>query len=159
MGVYTGTIPTFLAGELPSATKFTEVSNFGLAATTPWTAWTPTLTNLTLGNGTQTAIYRQLGKTVDFYWQFVLGSTSTVGTSPRFTLPVAPASRYTGPWSSQINDASVGQRLAQLGLVTGSTVEVLYVNTTLFLAVITATVPFTWTTSDGLICWGIYEAA
>src|SRR5262245_14617589 len=90
MGVYTNTPPTFLAGELPDADKFTEISNFMTATVGAWTTWTPTLANLTLGNGTVTAKYRRLGKTVDYRFKFVLGSTSAVGTSPRFTLPAAP---------------------------------------------------------------------
>src|SRR5690348_3539726 len=63
-------------------------------ATAAWVAWVPTLTNLTLGNGTQVANYRQVGKTVDFIWTLLLGSTSAVGTVPSFTLPVAPSTNW-----------------------------------------------------------------
>ena len=41
-----------------------------------WQTWTPTYNNLTVGNGTVTCGYKQIGKTVTFRWIFQLGSTS-----------------------------------------------------------------------------------
>ena len=42
-------------------------------------AWTPTLTNLTLGNGAVVARYQLAGDTCNFRFRFTLGSTSAVG--------------------------------------------------------------------------------
>jgi hypothetical protein len=59
-----------------------------------WTSYTPVWsgggTPPTIGNGTATGVFCQIGKTVHFALNIVLGSTSTVGTSTRysFTLPV-----------------------------------------------------------------------
>jgi hypothetical protein len=48
-------------------------------ATEPsWTTWSPTVTGLTKGNGTEVARYRNNGKMVDIFYQFTLGSTSSV---------------------------------------------------------------------------------
>lgn len=164
MGVYTGTVPTFLAGELPDADKFTEVSNFMTAATAAWTTWLPTLTALTAGNGTTTAKYRQLGKTVDYRFKFVLGTTSAVGTSPRFSLPAAPHADYVVVFDELghgvIRDVSApAERVATVLLSAGSTVEIFHYSTTGGITGTTATVPWTWATGDVLSCTGTYEVA
>jgi hypothetical protein len=52
-----------------------------------WTSYTPTTSNLTLGNGTITAKYNVVGKTIFLAIRFVLGSTSAITGSPTFTLP------------------------------------------------------------------------
>ena len=53
-----------------------------------YTSWTPTLTNITIGNGTVTAAYVQIGKHIHAQIRITLGSTSTVGGNPGFSLPV-----------------------------------------------------------------------
>lgn len=60
----------------------------GLKYTGGWTTWTPS-TNITVGNGTITARYQQIGKTVNFFWKLVAGSTTSLGGDPYFTLPIA----------------------------------------------------------------------
>lgn len=130
----------------------------GVAA---WTAWTPTLANLTLGNGTQTARYQRIGRLIVFRYKLVLGSTSAVGTGPTFTLPVA-ATGYTslqdciGP--VVLIDTGTANYTGQA--FTNNTVAAMYMlNSTATLSAITATFPFTWTTNDVLACTGTYEAA
>lgn len=59
-----------------------------------WSTWTPTWSNLTIGNAVVTARYRQIGKTVEGYIKVVFGSTSVMGASPTFTAPVTAASQY-----------------------------------------------------------------
>jgi len=85
MGAYSGTVPTFLAGELPDADKFIEISNFMTAATAAWTSYTPTWTasagTPAVGNGSLTGAYRRIGKTVDFRMLLTAGSTTTYGTA------------------------------------------------------------------------------
>ncbi len=62
-----------------------------------WQTWAPTWTNLTPGNGTYSfAKFCQIGKTVFVRLAFVLGSTSSVGTAPTFTLPVTSVSYTIG---------------------------------------------------------------
>jgi hypothetical protein len=46
-----------------------------------WIPYTPTLTNMTLGNGTINAAYMRTGKTVHVAFRFLLGSTSSIGAS------------------------------------------------------------------------------
>lgn len=56
--------------------------------------WTPTLTNIVLGNGLQTAYYIQVGKLIFWYWQLILGTTSSMGTGPVVTLPLPTTPFY-----------------------------------------------------------------
>lgn len=162
MGTYTGTVPSFLAGELADATKLLEVTNFMTAATGAWTTWSPTLANLTLGNGTQIAKYRRLGNTVDFIWRFTLGSTSAVGTAPGFTLPVAASGDYTTypPWFGMLADVSTSVRPpAVVNLSSSTTVIVQYFSSLNTVANLGAAVPFVWTTSDFLSVTASYYTA
>jgi len=157
MGVYTGTVPTFLAGELPDADKYTEISNFMTAATAAWTTWSPTLTNLTLGNGTLTAKYRQLGKTGDLRFDFVLGSTSAVGTNPQFSLPFTlisdiASSGFLLPGLATLVDAGTERRPGAAQVNSSTVISFVQINATPAVASVTATAPWTWTTGDMLLC-------
>lgn len=59
-----------------------------------WQSYTSTPVNFTLGNGTMAGKYSQIGKTVRFELYIKLGSTSSMGTAPTFTLPVTANARY-----------------------------------------------------------------
>jgi len=61
-----------------------------------WQSYTPTYTNLTVGNGTHASYYRQLGKNVEVRIKFTFGSTSAMGTLPTATLPVTANSNAVG---------------------------------------------------------------
>lgn len=60
-----------------------------------WTSWTPTWTNITIGNGTVTAKYKQIGKTVFARVSVTGGSTSSGngGAVQQISLPVPAASQ------------------------------------------------------------------
>lgn len=66
------------------------------SATNAYTpVWTATTTNPTVGNGSLTGNYWQVGKLVLGSWRLVLGSTTSIGTGTySFSLPVASAVRY-----------------------------------------------------------------
>ena len=52
-----------------------------------WVSYTPTFTNITVGNGTLSARYAVIGKTMHLSFMFTLGSTSAVGFQPKVSLP------------------------------------------------------------------------
>jgi hypothetical protein len=52
-----------------------------------WTTYTPTNTGLTIGNGTQTARYVKIDKTVHVAYKFTMGSTSSLTGSVSIGLP------------------------------------------------------------------------
>lgn len=140
----------------------------GTGATWPWASWTPTLANLTLGNGTSVGVSKQIGKTVSFRWTFTLGSTSAVGTNPSFTLPVAAHSGYVPSGDSEYSflagsyDASASTVAPLLTFLSSTTIcRILAPNaagTYVAVANVTATVPITWATGDRISVHGTYEA-
>jgi hypothetical protein len=129
-------------------------------------SWTPTWTNLSVGNGTQTAKYVQIGKTVIAHVSLVLGSTSTVGTGPLFTLPVTAVS-YTGGAEFSLSIAhfehtGVSAAVGEVGIISTTQGQLLVFNaagTYLAYTGITASVPFAWATSDQIYFQISYEAA
>ena len=56
-----------------------------------WTAWTPSWTNVTVGNGTNEGAYIQIGKIVFMRINFTLGNTSAITGLITLTLPVTIA--------------------------------------------------------------------
>ncbi len=135
-----------------------------------WTAFTPSWTNLTVGNGTNVAAYSQSGKTVTVRFAFILGSTSSVGTTPRFNLPVTAATQYsTYPTAFLTGNVSLNDSgtntFTGLALMWNTTeIAVMAQNSSATYVTwgssgVTATVPFTWTTGDGIYGQFYYEAA
>lgn len=138
-----------------------------------WQSWTPTWTNLTVGNGTVNAKYVQTGKTVFYRLVLVMGSTTSVGVGGyvTFTLP-AP---YISPGSSGTASIMIGQAWFEdtgtanyqgqvhTGAIGSGSVAYISASTTGGVyrqaAYINATIPFTWGTGDSINCYGFYEAA
>jgi hypothetical protein len=69
-------------------------TNNGLKA---WTAYTPTLTNITLGNGGLNFVYAQLGKTVQVRGSLTFGSTTSITGTMLIGLPVTANTAGGGP--------------------------------------------------------------
>jgi hypothetical protein len=135
----------------------------GLKYSGAWTSFTPTWTNLTVGNGTEVYKYMQVGKQLFARYKFTLGSTSSIGTNPNVTLPVNPASGAGGflSYSVKFTDSGVGtfngavdEDSNKLYLASGVTS-----GTVLLGGTITATSPFTWTTGDSISFDVFYEVA
>jgi len=136
----------------------------GMVASETWTDYVPTLTNLTVGNGTLTARYFKLGRFVSVNFQFVFGSTSAIAGGVSFTLPVAPASYYTGDFHlGGVSWVDAGATVfGGYASWTGSAVLLRLWRTDatyLTFAGPTATVPFTWGTGDFITTSFTYEAA
>lgn len=156
-------------GEQPSSTKWnilgTNDAYFDslIGSGTAWSTWSPSLSNMTLGNGTVTAKYQQFGKIIHFSFTFVLGSTSAMGTSPTFTLPANAASTVSRGFHAYILDAGVSRYGCFADLAgTNNTIALLVATASgSFVAqgTITSGVPMTWGTSDELHCDGVFEGA
>lgn len=58
-----------------------------------WAAWTPTYSNITIGNGTVEATYTQIGKTIHGRFSLIVGSTTSLVTGMSMTAPATPATR------------------------------------------------------------------
>ncbi len=126
-----------------------------------WQTWTPTLQNITLGNGTIVARYTQIGKLVEGMFNFTMGSTSSMGTAPNFTGPIAPTHTGRAINSGVRLVTSAGtDYIGALTSFTTSKLRVVVVQANLTyaaLANITATVPFTWATGDEIEVAFSYE--
>lgn len=163
-------------GEQPSAAKWnilgTNDAHFYsfLGDNEVWQDWSPSYANITVGNGTVVAKYIQIGKVVHARFRFTLGSTSVVGSSPTVSLPVAANSEYAnavfsvgGIYCDDATSTTAGQVTGDTIISESTTVAtpvVRYTDTAAARRVtITATIPFTWTTSDILTMDFSYEAA
>ncbi len=133
-----------------------------------WQTWSPTWTNLTIGNGTVNyANYIQTGKTVVFRLRVTFGNTTTIGGTPvSFTLPVALNAATTTNvdtigYTVQLYDTNVTNYVGGLRVFSSTAVSIsampvgAYVN----LSDMSATVPFAWNSGDIFTVTAYYEAA
>jgi hypothetical protein len=126
-----------------------------------WTTFTPTWTNLTVGNGTNTGAYAYAGRTTFIRTQFTFGSTSSTTGGAYFLLPqTAVASIYFFGEAVYI-DSSTGIYYKG-ALSIASAAELRYYSAsgaTTTLLVISSVSPMTWATGDVIFTNGYYERA
>jgi hypothetical protein len=157
-----GANDTMLVGD---STAGTGLAYKSAATLYPWTAYSPSYTNITIGNGTVTARYQQIGKLIHVYWKLVWGSTTSLTAYPLISFPVTANQGDFVTGTSLLGDASAG--LAVTGPVFQEAGKTQFqpcynlANTTYTnYGYITAnTLPFTWTTSDVMTLTFTYEAA
>lgn len=129
-----------------------------------WQAWSPTYTNLTIGNGTVIARYSQVGKTVTFVFEFTLGSSgSSVGSAPAISLPVVGAT-VVNSWlgTARYLDNGVTNYAGAVAILSNGIRPQTLVSSGTYAEIqggITATAPFTWASGDVMSISGIYEAS
>lgn len=128
-----------------------------------WTTYTPTWTNLTVGNATQAFAYCQIGKFVAVTGILTWGSTTSATGTFTMSLPITASSTQSS-WFGVCNALDSGVENYH-GLVLNAS------TTTVALRVygvtgsriksdpITNTVPFTWGTSDAVSVQLFYRAA
>lgn len=155
------------AGNAKKSITIGDIDSGLLGDVTDWTTWSPSYSNLTVGNGTVVARYTQIGKTIIAHFEFTLGSTSAVGSNPGISLPVSMSATYLNTLNvvgwCQCNDddgsvfygpVRINTSAEQFRPVVGSAGGTYLGQTS-----ITATVPMTWTTDDTLVFSATYEAA
>jgi hypothetical protein len=128
-----------------------------------WTSYTPTLQSITLGNGTLVGKYAQIGNMVFVVVTLDLGSTTTISTFPRFSLPVA-AELYSGNilGGAQLTDAGVVNYAGIVAMEDANTVQVYCQKSStnhIQYDFIGGTTPFTWVTGDKIWFQISYKAA
>jgi hypothetical protein len=154
---------TWAAGEIPTAAKMnTEIRDFAAGSQAAWDTytplWTATTTSPTLGNGTMTGSYNQVGKTVRFRIRIVLGSTTTVGSGTYFfTLPVTSTLAASDVVCfAALLDSSAPARAARTGIVNTASTFFLLDNAGI---VVSNAAPWVWASGDIISITGVYEAA
>jgi hypothetical protein len=125
-----------------------------------WTAFTPTFTNLTLGNGTVSFAHCKIGKTVHIRYSVTLGSTSSVGTSAAFNLPFNNGGMPTTVYPSLFLDSGSAFYTGFVFLASNSANFYLQntggaYSTT---GAVTAGTPFTWAVNDFMSGTFTYQA-
>lgn len=137
-----------------------NIGGFNLAGA--WRSYTPSLTNITLGNGTITGGYLLMGKTCFVRIAFVFGSTSAVAAGARIGLPFAGISLGTSveqTLAGSCVDISAVTSQLLAGRITSSSSNVIPIHDELGASFgeLSATAPFTWATGDSLNLSGVYE--
>lgn len=166
--ITTGNVSTSVHGFTPkapnSATQFLDGT--GAWNNAAWTSYTPTLTNATLGNGTISGWYMQIGKTVVYTIKFVLGTTSIIVGGPLVvSLPVTTVGSRWVQFNAPFGQVIYVRGSNYIGVVdwySTTQVELAIMNvgaTYPTQAGVTATVPGTWASGDSIYVNGIYEAA
>lgn len=131
-----------------------------------WQSWTPTFTNLTVGNGTLTCKFVQTGKTIAYRVYLAFGSTSAVSGDVQFTLP-ATAATYaaSGGAFNLIGRARFDITSAYTGIVDlfdtthGRILVENAAGTYTTLVSLSSLIPNTWTTGSVLQASGTFEVA
>jgi hypothetical protein len=132
----------------------------GGAPSYTWTTYTPTLTNITKGNGEVTARHLKIGKLVTVFFKFKMGSTSAMGTDPSFTLPYTPATDSIA-YLAYIQDSGTATYVGYGNLNESS---IFFYNnqvsgTYSTYTSITSSAPMSWTTNDSIQLYATYEEA
>lgn len=156
---------TTVANAAISDVKYSKVGS-PVGFSQAWQSWTPTFGNFTAGSATITGKYIQIGKTVHFRLVVVL-SSSTMGTSINFTIPVTAADYgySTNPvpvGHAMLTDQGVADYPAQVELTSTTVAQLVQFGASTALvtrSAITSTSPFTWGNTDKFAVTGTYEAA
>lgn len=153
---------TWVAG-IPTVANFNErIRDQFNALGDPWTSYTPAWTgsgsNPAIGNGTLAGKYRQIGKSIDYEINILMGSTTTFGSGTySFSLPVtasASVSYHPMGWGI-VRDGGAAPLVRFPTFSSTTTVNLIDVAGT----IVAATVPFTFANTDRIIIAGQYEAA
>jgi hypothetical protein len=136
------------------------------STTVVWQTYSPTLGNITLGNGTVTAKYAQEGKLTHFCVRIDCGSTTSTSASaaPYITLPTTAAdSIFAAIGNLVFYDSSVPLIFKGSGILISSTQLYLYIDyansSFIYEGAIISGVPATIATGDVICVTGTYQTA
>ena len=148
----------FTAGQVLTAAQMNAIGE--------WIDYTPTWTNLTVGNAVQDFRYIKVNKFICVVGVITLGSTSSITNTLSFTLPQTAVTYASanerfgvGIFEDTGTDAYDAWVLAGTSTTTARlrvpVASGTYINST----AVSSTAPFTWTTGDRISVNFIYEAA
>jgi hypothetical protein len=125
-----------------------------------WTTYTPSVSGITKGNGTEIARFQRIGKTVFFKYRFTLGSTSAITGNINVALPSTSADKCYIV-NGQFEDTGT-TNFPIIPVTNTTTVDCFVSNasgTYTNGGFASATVPFTWVNTDAINLAGQYEEA
>lgn len=143
----------FVAGDVLTAAELN-----GLGETV---SYTPTWTNLTVGNGTVTAFYLQIQDMVYVEVQLVFGSTTAITGPVSFTPPITATTAVQGI-TGNVYFSKVGSNPFAGLIIFNTTIglrPLTVSGTSVSSTATSSTVPFTWATGDGIKYTGMYRTS
>lgn len=158
------------ASDLNGITQGTSIEAGAIAlsklSSEAWSSWSPTLTNITEGNGSTEAYWQKIANTVLFRILFTFGSTSSISASTTFSLPTTAITTGMNAPNNVIGSAYISAAgtpyVGHCRLNSSTTVRPL-VNgaggTYTVATGLTSSVPGTFTTADYIYLQGMFEAA
>lgn len=151
----------FISGNILNASELNAVGTWDASS------WTSPLANVTVGNGTEVSRYMRIGDGTEiglvvFYYELTFGSTTTVDGTPTLTYPVAgqTSRQVAAACTAFFEDADGSDNWGGIYRSSGSQGTVVAIRTDQAYANrrnVSATVPFTWTTSDVMVIVGYYQ--
>lgn len=126
---------------------------------TAWNSYTPSWTNLTVGNGTQSAIYRYIDGGIWVKGILTFGTTTSISGTISQTIPNSETSKSTGYNVGGLSVVDTGTQVyagAIVAAASATTMSFIHGETGNSGAV-NATNPMTWTTGD-ILRWDIQIA-
>ncbi len=156
----------WVAPNLPDGTV--KQASFSAAAgelNADWVSWTPTWTNLSVGNGNVASYYLKIGRTIWVRIFFQMGTTSTITGDVQFTLPVTASANVSISHTMgqvRIRDSGVATYVGHVELVSTTNGSARVHNasgTYLTSSALSGTVPITWANLDTIHMNLVYEAA
>lgn len=146
----------FTAGQILNAADLNAIGAY--------TSYTPTWTNLSVGAGTNTGHYVQIGEFVHWTAEAVLGSGFSVTGIVNIDFPVPAADYYQAATGGQVwlEDANGTDYYGALSRLNSTTSRVAVYNaasTYLTFTFMNTTVPFSWASGDRCVINGVYRAA
>lgn len=127
----------------------------------PWQSWTPTWTNVTVGDGTHASYYQRSNGRLFFKAKFTLGSTSAITGTITLTVPVAASvTDDLSGFDVTLSDTGTQTYLAKT-LGASTTTTAIYAQnasgTYLTPTATSSTVPHTWANTDIISLSGVYR--
>ena len=122
---------------------------------TQWTTYTPTWTNLTVGDGTQDADYRYIGGDLRVRGLLTFGSTTAVTGNISQNLPNSETADATGASGSGVAADDPRRYPLVVDCLPSDSTFVFYHAESTNDGVVNATAPFTWASGDKLR-WDIF---
>lgn len=129
-----------------------------------WAAWTPTLSNLTIGTTGSLSQHRycQLNKLIVFRSKIVLGTGGSMGGVFSYNLPVNAYATHSVTAAVNFIDSGGSFYPGSVSNITAGAIEVFALNATgtyASMTQVTTGVPITWSSGDIITINGVYESA
>lgn len=148
----------FVAGQVLTAAQMNSMNEA--------VSFTPSITSLSIGNGTRTGTYFLQNKVLYFEVTITFGSTTTLGANPDLTLPFAVNGfiQFNPILNTTLffDSSPTGFYIGTVVVITSTTVRFISQTaggTYVQIQDLSATLPFTWATNDRIILRGQYQIA